>query len=134
MRKSQITPERKQRKKIFFNSICTPLEHPDSPQSLYLWAFSQFSPLLKLLGRMIYLAVSWYTFVHFILHIHLIFHLCVPRLEFLEPKWSQTFITNMIIIYIVRYTYFFNLSNIILTIVIVDCNLLQSQNSHFLNM
>ena len=47
LRKSQITPERKQRKKIFFNSICTPLEHPDSPQSLYLWAFSQFSPLLK---------------------------------------------------------------------------------------
>lgn len=61
---------------------------------------------------MIYLAVSWYTFVHFILHIHLIFHLCVPRLEFLEPKWSQTFITNMIIIYIVRYTYFFNLSTV----------------------
>lgn len=48
LRKSQITPGRKQRKKIFFNSICTPLEHPDSPQSLYLWAFSQFSPLLKL--------------------------------------------------------------------------------------
>ena len=48
LRKSQIPPERKQRKKIFFNSICTPLEHPDSPQSLYLWAFSQFSPLLKL--------------------------------------------------------------------------------------
>ena len=48
LRKSQITPERKQRKKIFFNSICTPLEHPDSPQSLYLWAFSQFCPLLKL--------------------------------------------------------------------------------------
>ena len=45
LRKSQITPERKQRKKIFFNSICTPLEHPDSPQSLYLWAFSQFSPV-----------------------------------------------------------------------------------------
>ena len=48
MRKSQITPERKQRKKRFFNSICTPPEHPDSPQNLYLWAFSQFSPLLKL--------------------------------------------------------------------------------------
>ena len=44
LRKFQITPERKQRKKIFFNSICTPLEHPDSPQNLYLWAFSQFSP------------------------------------------------------------------------------------------
>ena len=51
LRKSQITPERKQRKKIFFNSICTPLEHPDSPQSLYLWAFSQFSPLLKLFPK-----------------------------------------------------------------------------------
>ena len=45
LRKSQITPERKQRKKIFFNSICTPPEHPNSPQSLYLWAFSQFSPV-----------------------------------------------------------------------------------------
>ena len=47
LRKFQITPERKQRKKIFFNSICTPPEHPNSPQSLYLWAFSQFSPLLE---------------------------------------------------------------------------------------
>ena len=54
LRKSQITPERKQRKKIFFNSICTPLEHPDSPQSLYLWAFSQFSPLLFFNRRLIY--------------------------------------------------------------------------------
>ena len=53
LRKSQITPERKQRKKIFFNSICTPLEHPDSPQSLYLWAFSQFSPLLKLANKIL---------------------------------------------------------------------------------
>ena len=70
LRKSQITPERKQRKKYFFNSICTPPEHLNSPQSLYLWAFSQFSPLLKLLGGDIYLAVSWYTFVCFILHIH----------------------------------------------------------------
>ena len=93
MRKSQITPERKQRKKIFFNSICTPLEHPDSPQSLYLWAFSQFSPLLKLLGGEIYLAVSWHTFVCFILHIHLISHFCVPHLKFLEPKWSQNIVS-----------------------------------------
>ena len=76
--------------KIFFNSICTPLEHSDSPQSLYLWAFSQFCPLLKLLGGEIYLAVSRYTFVRFILHIYLILHFCVPRLKFLEPKWSQT--------------------------------------------
>ena len=54
LRKSQITPERKQRKKIFFNSICTPPEHPNSPQSLYLWAFSQFSPLLKLVSQEFY--------------------------------------------------------------------------------
>ena len=96
LRKSQITPERKQRKKRFFNSICTPPEHPDSPQSLYLWAFSQFSPLLKLLGGEIYLAVSRCTFVHFILHIHLISHFCVPRLKFLEPKWSQISIAIII--------------------------------------
>ena len=31
------------------------------------------------------------TFVHFILHIHLISHFCVPRLKFLEPKWSQIY-------------------------------------------
>lgn len=42
--------------------------------------------LLHLLDGMIYLAVSWYTFVRFILHIHLILHFCVPRLKFLEPK------------------------------------------------
>ena len=89
LRKSQITPERKQRKKIFFNSICTPPEHPDSPQSLYLWAFSQFCPLFELLGGEIYLTVSRYTFVRFILHIYLILHFCVPRLKFLEPRWSQ---------------------------------------------
>ena len=59
LRKFQITPERKQRKKIFFNSICTPPEHPNSPQSLYLWAFSQFSPLLKLANKIL----SLYTFV-----------------------------------------------------------------------
>lgn len=69
LRKSQITPERKQRKKIFFNSICTPLEHPDSPQSLYLWAFSQFSPLLKLGGGWDNLGTFQYTFVLFCIHI-----------------------------------------------------------------
>ena len=69
MRKSQITPERKQRKKRFFNSICTPPEHPDSPQNLYLWAFSQFSPLLKLdsswrfAGQIIKYAVDSANFV-----------------------------------------------------------------------
>ena len=44
---------------------------------------------LKLLGGEIYLTVSRYTFVRFILHIYLILHFCVPRLKFLEPKWSQ---------------------------------------------
>ena len=70
LRKSQITPERKQRKKIFFNSICTPLEHPDSPQSLYLWAFSQFSPLLKLANKILLLyflvLVLWFYLVLYV--------------------------------------------------------------------
>ena len=47
---------------------------------------SSDNPLFKLLDGMIYLAVSWYTFVRFILHIHLISHFCVPHLKFLEPK------------------------------------------------
>ena len=70
LRKSQITPERKQRKKIFFNSICAPLEHPDSPQSLYLWAFSQFSPLLKLANKILLLyflvLVLWFYLVLYV--------------------------------------------------------------------
>ena len=70
LRKSQITPERKQRKKRFFNSICTPLEHPDSPQSLYLWAFSQFSPLLKLANKILLLyflvLVLWFYLVLYV--------------------------------------------------------------------
>ena len=37
----------KTKKKIFFNSICTPLEHPGCLQILYLWAFSQFFMLLE---------------------------------------------------------------------------------------
>ena len=41
------------------------------------------------------MAVSWYTFVCFILHIHLISHFCVPRLKFLEPKWSQIYSENI---------------------------------------
>lgn len=52
--------------------------------------------LFKLLGGEIYLAVLWYTFVDFILHIHLILHFCVPRLKFLEPKWSQISIAIII--------------------------------------
>lgn len=39
----------------------------------------------------IYLTVSRYTFMCFILHIHLILHFCVPRLKFSEPIWSQNF-------------------------------------------
>lgn len=53
--------------------------------------FEALLQLFKLLDGMIYLAVSWYTFVRFILHIHLISHFCVPRLKFLEPKWSQIY-------------------------------------------
>ena len=72
MRKSQITPERKQRKKRFFNSICTPPEHPDSPQNLYLWAFSQFSPLLKLANKFlslyIFVYVLWFYLVSYVFH------------------------------------------------------------------
>ena len=72
MRKSQITPERKQRKKRFFNSICTPPEHPDSPQNLYLWAFSQFSPLLKLANKILLLyflvLVLWFYLVLYVFH------------------------------------------------------------------
>ena len=66
LRKSQITPKWKQRKKIFFNSICTPLEHPDSPQSLYLWAFSQFSPLLELGKFIVWLKYFRLSFMLFL--------------------------------------------------------------------
>ena len=70
MRKSQITPERKQRKKIFFNSICTPPEHPNSPQNLYLWSFSQFSPLLKLANKIsslyFLILVLWFYLVLYV--------------------------------------------------------------------
>ena len=70
LRKSQITPERKQRKKNFFNSICTPPEHPNSPQSLYLWASSQFSPLLKLANKILSLyflvLVLWFYLVLYV--------------------------------------------------------------------
>lgn len=45
--------------------------------------------LFELLGGEIYLVVSWYTLVCFIIHIHHILHFCVPRPKFLEPKWSQ---------------------------------------------
>ena len=85
LRKSQITPERKQRKKIFFNSICTPLEHPDSPQSLYLWAFSQFSPLLKLYSVLCNMVQNWFgTDVRFTT-IFNFFLSCISFQNFLEP-------------------------------------------------
>ena len=94
LRKSQITPERKQRKKIFFNSICTPLEHPDSPQSLYLWAFPQFSPLLKLrdfesltLSKRSKIGISYIYFSIYLIfpiyyHIKL-YHKCITTLTFM---------------------------------------------------
>ena len=53
--------------------------------------FTKHFCLFKLLGGEIYLAVSWYTLVHFIFRIHLISHFCVPHLKFLEPKWSHIF-------------------------------------------
>ena len=86
LRKSQITPERKQRKKIFFNSICTPLEHPDSPQSLYLWAFSQFSPLLKLAESGLIQIIS----------IQLSILLCIDKLHLFHTLFfvSHIFSTN----------------------------------------
>ena len=94
LRKSQITPERKQRKKIFFNSICTPLEHPDSPQSLYLWAFSQFSPLLKLgksEGIFKHICLVFISFLP-------LFYLCYIYLfwlaDFLLPICCHFIITN----------------------------------------
>ena len=62
-----------------------------SPTKPINTGFVRICSLFKLLGGEIYLAVSWYTFVRFILHIHLISYFCVPLLKFLEPKWSQLF-------------------------------------------
>ncbi len=64
-----------------------------SPINGLFTPFMKLCLLFKLLGGEIYLAVLWYTFVHFVLHIHLISHFCVPRLKFLEPKWSQNIIS-----------------------------------------
>lgn len=63
--------------------------HNKSPETRINAGFPSSIFLFKLLGEEIYLAVSLYTFVRFILHIYLILHFCVPRLKFLEPKWSQ---------------------------------------------
>lgn len=67
--------------------------------------FVYFTFLFKLLGGEIYLAVSWYTFVHFILHIHLISHFCVPHLKFLEPKWSHVLLTNIYLLKLLAKSY-----------------------------
>ena len=72
----QVSYRYHNKRKSFINGLFTP--------------FMKLCLLLKLLGGEIYLAVFWYTFVHFILHILLILHFCVPHLKFLEPKWSQT--------------------------------------------
>lgn len=61
----------------------------NEPRNTVNSAFLGSCTLFKLLGGEIYLAISRYTFVRFILHIYLILHFCVPRLKFLEPKWSQ---------------------------------------------
>ena len=60
-----------------------------NPRTIDFTMILDFRGLFKLLGGEIYLAVSRYTFVRFILHIRLISHFCVPHLKFLEPKWSQ---------------------------------------------
>ena len=86
LRKSQITPERKQRKKRFFNSICTPPEHPDSPQNLYLWAFSQFSPLLKLVSREINSSDSS--------SVCTTFHHCIRHFFFHDFEWHKNCTQN----------------------------------------
>lgn len=67
--------------------------------------FVYFTFLFKLLGGEIYLAVSWYTFMHFILHIHLISHFCVPHLKFLEPKWSHVLLTNIYLLKLLAKSY-----------------------------
>lgn len=82
LRKSQITPERKQRKKRFFNSICTPPEHPDSPQNLYLWAFSQFSPLLEFGKSLIFLKLFCLSFIHNLPIFYFIYTFCFGLLIF----------------------------------------------------
>ena len=85
----------------FYESRSLPGEwHPETiktiPEMPGLSAFPALCLLLKLLGGEIYLAVSQYTFVRFVLHIHLISHFCVPRLNFLEPKWSHFLTHNCI--------------------------------------
>ena len=87
LRKSQITPERKQRKKIFFNSICTPLEHPDSPQILYLWAFSQFSPLLELENKFYTVNIFVYILCCFIKKRNCICLLYIYSIALVVAKW-----------------------------------------------
>ena len=89
LRKSQITPERKQRKKRFFNSICTPPEHPDSPQNLYLWAFSQFSPLLKLVSQEIDFCNLNSVFATF--------HCCIRHISRHNFDWHKNCTQNVLI-------------------------------------
>ena len=67
-----------------------------SPINGLFTSFMKLCLLFKLLDREIYLVVSRYTFVRFILHIHLISHFCVPHLKFLEPKWSHFLTHNCI--------------------------------------
>ena len=81
------------------------LDKRKSPINGLFTPFMKLCLLFKLLGGEIYLAVPRYTFVHFILHIHLILHFCIPHLKFLEPKWSQ-FITYYNINITILQTYF----------------------------
>lgn len=58
------------RKNKYFNSICTPFSYPDTPQSLYLRAFSQFRPLFKLANKILSLyflvLVLWFYLVLYV--------------------------------------------------------------------
>ena len=98
LRKSQITPERKQRKKIFFNSICTPLEHPDSPQSLYLWAFSQFSPLLEFANK-----ISPLYFLVLVLWFYLVLYVFNCPKSIGCTEWCYQFVITIVLSTITLY-------------------------------
>lgn len=83
------SPDREFQKSVAETSPFRPQQKNKKPTKPVNSSFVSIFPLFKLLDGEIYLAVSWYIFVCFILHIHRILHFCVPRLKFLEPKWSQ---------------------------------------------
>lgn len=84
------SPDRTFQKKSSRNiPISSPFGHKKSPRSPKNKGFVSNCKLFKLLGGEIYLAVSWYTFVCFIIHILHNFSFSLSRPKFLEPKWSH---------------------------------------------